>query len=760
MSKRAKLIQFILQYRWWVSGVIVLITALLASLAIKAQFDNTIETYFLPRDIQDYRQFLDQFGSDELIVIAFEAEEDVFNAEDLALIDRLTREIEDLPNVRRVLSLTNSQIVWGDSESINFDPLIEELPVPEDQLPLVRQRAFRDPFIPGTVLSSDGHYTAIVVEVEHIIGEFDYKIILLNQIKALLAEEKARAPRTFHLGGGPVLDEAIFRYNEEDQSRYIPIMLLIMVTIIFAMFRRIGIVVMPLIVVFLSLIWTYGFLVLMGYKINIISTIITPLLMAVSVADSIHIVAEYLQEHGEHPARRRECIINAFENLFAPITMTSVTTIVGLLSLTSANLVPIRQFGIVAAFGVLAAYGITLFFLPVLLTLIPAPKEAHRRAIRTGFTTRLLQGMGRWHRKRALVILGLTLLLLVPAIIGISRVSVGTNSLDYFKRSDPVRKQTEWIDRYLGGSVSLEFFIDGGAADALKDPDLLRKMDRFQAYLKGIPGITGVFSAVDLVKALNRAFFEGDSAAFTIPDTRAGISQEYLLVQGSDEVATLLSDDYSTGRISARVAMAKSQLLAERMPEIQKQIDTLFGSTVKVKPTGLVHLMHQMETYLLTTQIRSFLIAFGIILVCMMILLRSVKMGLLAIIPNFLPILFTLALMPFLNIALDVGTVMIAGVALGLVVDDTIHFLSRLQREMKTGAPIREAIATAILGTGRPIIFTSVILTLGFAVLILASFNPVIHFGILCSVVIFLAVVFDLVVLPAFLGFLRKDQLL
>jgi len=729
-------------------------------LAIKVQFDNTIETYFLPRDIQDYRQFLDQFGSDELIVIAFSAEEDIFNAEDLALIDRLTRKIEDLPNVRRVLSLTNAQIVWGDSESINFDPLIEALPVPEEELPLVRQRAFRDPFIPGTVLSADGHYTAIVVEVEHIIGEFDYKVTLLNQIKALLDREKERTPRTFYLGGGPVLDEAIFRYNEEDQSRYIPIMLLIMVAIIFTMFRRVGIVVMPLVVVFLSLIWTYGFLVLLGYKINIISTIITPLLMAVSVADSIHIMAEYIQEHGEHPARHRECIITAFENLFAPITMTSVTTIVGLLSLTSANLVPIRQFGIVGAFGVLAAYGITLFFLPVLLTLIPAPKAAHRKVIRAGFTTRLLRGLGRWQPKRALIILGLTLLLLIPAIVGITRVSVGTNSLDYFKRGDPVRKQTEWIDRNLGGSISLEFYVDGGKVDALKDPDLLRKMDRFQTYLKGIPGITGVFSAVDLVKALNRAFFEGDSAAFTIPDSRAGISQEYLLVQGSDEVTTIVSDDYSTGRISARVAMAKSQLLAEQMPEIQQRVATLFNATAKVKPTGLVHLMHQMETYLLTTQIRSFLIAFGIILLCMMVLLRSVKMGLLAIIPNILPILFTLALMPFLDIALDVGTVMIAGVALGLVVDDTIHLLSRLQREMKSGSTNHQAIAAAILGTGRPIIFTSVILTLGFAVLILASFNPVIHFGILCSVVIFLAAVFDLVVLPAFLSFLEKDQTL
>jgi len=758
---QSQLINYILKHRLLVTLVILLITIFFGWKALGVQFDNSIETYFLPDDIGDYRHFLDQFGSDEMIVVAFSGEPDIFNNSDLEIIDRLTNRMESLPHVHRILSITNSQIVWGDSESVNFDFVIDELPASDEELSIIRKRSLEDAFIPGTVLSRDGRHTAIVLEVDHITGEFDYKIDLLNQVQAILKEERIDKDKAYYFGGGPVIDEAIFRYNQEDQSRYTPIMILLMVAIMFAMFRRIDSVLLPLIVVVISIIWTYGFLVLMRYKINLISTILTPLLMAVSVADSIHIVAGYLQEHGQHKsARRRDCIISTIDQLIVPTTMTSVTTIIGLLSLLSAALTPVREFGLVAAFGVMVAYGVTISFLPVLLTFLPAPKEVHKAAVRSGFTTHILKWLGKWHPRRAILILTVSGLLLIPTMKMVSLISVGTNSLDYFKPGDPVRNQTEWIDSHLGGSISLEFLVDGQKTDALKNPILLQKMDVFQNYLKKIPGVTGVFSGVNLIKSLNKAYFEGDEVAFSIPESQLGVSQELLLVRGSDELSSLLSDDYSKGRITVRVAMAKSQELAENMPAIEEKMNDIFHSVANVRPTGLVYLMSRMETYLLKTQIRSFSIAFVVILLCMILMLRSVKLGLLAIIPNFLPILFTLALMPFFNIALDVGTVMIAGVALGLVVDDSIHFLTRLKLNLQLENSTHPAIASAIEKTGRPIIFTSIILSFGFTVLTLASFNPVIHFGILSSIVIFLALVFDLVVLPSVLGFFKPKQLL
>jgi predicted RND superfamily exporter protein len=206
----------------------------------------------------------------------------------------------------------------------------------------------------------------------------------------------------------------------------------------------------------------------------------------------------------------------------------------------------------------------------------------------------------------------------------------------------------------------------------------------------------------------------------------------------------------------ARVEIGRSQELAHRMPEIESRLKEIFADTADVAPTGIVYLMHKMENYILSSQIKSFLLAFIVIIIALMVMLRSVGFGLLSMIPNFLPILFTMALMPLLRISLDIGTVMVAGVALGLVVDDTIHFLSRLRMEMAQDNDIKKNIADSINHAGRPIIYTSIVLSLGFSVLVFASFNPIISFGILSGIVILFAVVFDLVVLPAIIGLIRK----
>jgi predicted RND superfamily exporter protein len=746
---------FIINHKILVSSMVLGMTLFFGWFAVQVKFDNTIETYFLENDLKDYRQFLDQFGTDELIVIAY-GDQDIFTIENLHLIDTISGKLENLPYVRRVLSLTTNRIIYGEGESVYFDSLVAEFPCTMEELNSIREKAFADPVIPGTLISSDGKNTAIVAEVEHIIGQFDYKVELLNQIRALLKQEENKTGKRFYLGGTSVLDDALFRYTKRDQTRFFPIILIIIILIMFIMFLRIEMTVLPLLVIILSTIWTYGFLVLIGYKVNVISTIIGPFLMAVAVADSMHFIAHYLQETSVGKLTKREYIKRSFNNVITPCFMTSLTTSFGLLSLLSADLAPIRQFGFVAAAGVFFAFIITIFLLPILLFIIPLTKERHRKRILKGFFAKLLIWLGDWRRRRAMAVLLISLLAIIPATLSLMRLNVGTNSLDYFRENDIVRVQTEWIDANIGGTTSLEFYIETGIEDALKNPALLRKMENVQKYLEGIKGVTGAYSLVDMVKSLNRAFHGGDDRKLLIPSTFIAITQQLIIVEGSEEIKQLVSDDFSTGRITARVQMNESQRLAHRMPEIKRRIQDIFTKTVTPTPTGVIYLMNQMESDLLSSQIKSFMLAFIIITLLIMVMLRSFKLGILAMIPNFLPILFTLALMPILDIALDVGTAMIAGIALGLVVDDTIHFLTRLKIEVKQSNDIKRAITDSIISTGRPIIFTSIILSLGFLVLLFASFNPIIHFGILAGTVILFAVVFDLIVLPSIFCLTKK----
>jgi predicted RND superfamily exporter protein len=262
-----------------------------------------------------------------------------------------------------------------------------------------------------------------------------------------------------------------------------------------------------------------------------------------------------------------------------------------------------------------------------------------------------------------------------------------------------------------------------------------------------------VFSAVDLVKSLNRGYNEGREENFSIPSSAEAVAQQMFLVEGSSDVEELLSDDYSKGRIIARVEMNKSQQVAHKTDEIKEKMNEIFSGEETVEPTGIVYLMNRTEHYLLTTSIKSFLLAFIVITLAIMLMLQSIKLGALAMVPNLLPILFTMALMPVLGISLDVGTTMIAAIALGLVVDDTIHFLSRVKIERANAEDTKSAIAVTMNSVGRPIVFTSIVLAVGFLILVLASFSPLINFGLLSGIVIILALFFDLAVLPAIIGF-------
>jgi predicted RND superfamily exporter protein len=751
---KEKLFRFIINHKVIVVVLLLIVTLFFGKFAAQIKFDSSIESYFIEEDVEEYDRFLEQFGTDELIVLAFE-DKDVFTVENLRIIDSISKKLAKLPHITRVLSLTTIKIAYGDEESAYFDSLIKKLPdTPEELIP-IKERAFKDPFIPGVLISPTGTKTAIIAEIEHIIGENKYKHDAVNRVKKIKTEEETRTGKHFYIAGGPIVDEALFRYNQGDQAKFTPIMMLLVIIILFIMFRRLIMVFLPILVIILSVTWTYGLMSFLGYKMNLVSATIGPLLIAIAIADSIHLISGYLQEIGRGEKDKVECIRDSFVHLVMPCFMTSITTAFGLLALLSSDVLFVRQFGLVAAGGVLIAFLITVFLLPVLLFIIPFPKAKYREKIKNDLFNRLLVWLGNWQKAKAIIIIAVTILVLVILAPKLPQLTVGSPSIEYFKENDIVRTQVEWIDSGVGGTTTLEFFIETEKENALKDPGMLRKIEQFQNYLENIPGITGVVSPADMVKALNRAYNEGNEENFVIPSSPAEIAQYLLLAEGSKDHESLFSDDYSKGRIIARVIMTKVRQLSPRIPGIKKEMQRIFENTAKVTPTGIIYLMNRMEHYLLSSQLKTFTLAFIVIFILILIMLRSLKIGIFAIIPNFLPILFTIALMPVLGVALDVGTVMIACIALGLVVDDTIHFLTRIKLEMKDAKDTREAISKAIIRVGRPIIYTSIILGFGVLVFVFASFYPVINFGIILSIVIILALIFDLMVLPAIMGFFR-----
>ncbi len=743
-----RLVDAILRYRAAVLLVCLLLTGLAGYQARHLTFDSDIEIWFLEDDqsLRTYRKFLEQFQSDEIEVIGIFAD-DVFTPELLRAIDRITREAARAPYAHDVTSLSNAEILTSPGAfHVVIGRLMEEIPETAQQAAETRKRALGNVLVRDNLVNADGSATAIIVELDPSATLIEQKRELLEKLDRIVRRHLP-ADGDYLLSGSPTLDEAFYRYTERDFALLVPLGALVVIGICLALLRRVGVTLAALAVVTLAALWTFGLMGALGLKVNVISSSLMVLILAVGVADSIHIISDYYDELRAGKAKL-EALAAGTAVLIVPCLFTSATTAAGFLSLLTSDLKPTGEFGWLAAVGVGAAFLLSVTFLPAVLSFLPAPKTASIRGKQALFMERLLDRLGHPTRKSSLVVLGLSGLLIALAVVGIIKVRVGVNPLNYFRHDDPVRQAIIRVDRELGGSGSFDLVINT-RPEGLKDPEVLRRLDTLEKRLESLPGVTRAFSVLDSLRETRRLLTDGKPESAVLPDSRQMAAQLYLMLEGDEQFRRNVLGDYQTTRMTARVQFYVAAKLVKDIHQLQKELrQSYWDEALRIEPTGYVLLMSYMEKYMLDSQISSLLVAFSVITVMMILLMRSLRLGLFSLIPNLVPIALGLAFMAPAGIALDPGTVMIGSMALGLVVDDTVHFLVRLRRNLAT-ADLETAIAGAMRQTGRPIIFTSLILSLGFLTLIAGSFNPNISFGLVSAVVIVLAVVADLVMLPA-----------
>ena len=749
--------RFCLRRRWLVIGLVVALSVLAALGTTRLRFDNSLEIWFVEGDpgIERYREFIELFGTDEILILAWEAE-DVFARDNLERIRRIEEHAVEVEHVQRVISLASVTVPRDEAGDVVVGSLFD--PIPDDPAIFAARKraALESPFVTSALVSKDGKATAVVVEIDHIEGEFEYKRRLLDELRAIIAEESTRGGSEIVLAGTADLDHAFFEYTERDMILFLPIIFFCICIAILTIFRRPATVIIPLCVVFVSILWTLGIQGLLGWKITVVSSMLAPLLMAMGIADAVHVVTEYLDELLEGRTRA-EAAIEALKKVWRPCLFTSLTTSAGFLSLLVSNIQPVRRTGMLAAIGVLIAFVVTVVLVPALLTVVKAPDHRYLERMRGGVISRMLGVLGRGSPRRSWITVGVAVALVAGALLGASKLEIGTNMLDFFRKDAPARQAVEYVDEKIAGIISVEYMIKADGEHGYLTPDRLKRLDTFAEYMRGQPNVTGVHSLVEILKELDAALRGLPASEGRVPDSRELIAQYMLLLEGNEQIDRFIQDDGALGRFAMRVTMTGGNRLSRKVPEIDRYRRTEIETEgFQLPGTGLVPLMNQMERYLLQSQIRSFGLAFTVITLMMIGLLRSLRLGLFGMIPNLVPVLLTLGFMGFAAIRLDIGTVMIASVALGLVVDDSIHLLARVQRELPgAGHDLALALERAIQTVGRPILATSLVLTLGFWTLLFASFTPNIYFGFLAGVTIFTALIADLVFLPAALRLVR-----
>ncbi len=769
----------VVRARWLAAAGTLALAALLVD-QLPPPFETAVEKFLRTDDPARvlWEEFQDQFGRPDAILVSVRPP-DVF---DLAFLERL-RELHDaledeVPHLEEIQSLINARSTRGEGDELIVEDLLEELPRGPEELRALRERVLSNPFYVNTLISKDGSFTGLLLTLDLYAGEVDddyggfeedegpepaaarrelsgFEIHgTVARVRELLARFDAPGFR-LRMAGSPVLQERVVASMQRQLPRFVAIMMGAVALLLALLFRRASGVLLPLLTVALSLACTVGAMAAAGAPITPPTQVLPTFLLAVGIGTAVHVLKIFYMRFDAGDSVE-DAVAHALGHSGLAIVMTGATTAGGLLSFSVAGLTPIEDLGRFAPLGVLLVLLYSLVLLPALLAIVPLRR---RPALPEGALTRRLEAgivrIGMYSARHPGPVLGTTAVAVVVALFGIARLEFSNDVMSWLPPESELRQATGEIDRELGGSMTLELVVDTGARDGAKQPEILSALDELRVTVGGLTRgdhlyVGRTISIADVVKEIHQALNENRPEYYAVPDDARLVAQELLLFEnsGSDDLEDVVDTPFRQARFTIKLPYIDpigydgfieevEAHFAERLPE------------ATIGTTGFMAMMGQTVKRVIRGMTRSYLLALAIITPLMILLLASLRTGLASMVPNLSPIVLVLGLMGFSGVRIDSFTMMIGSIAIGLVVDDTIHFMHGFRRYYaKCGDPY-EAVTRTLETTGQALLFTSIVLSLGFSVFALSDMVHLAYFGIFTAIAIAGAFLLDIAVSPA-----------
>lgn len=714
--------------------------------------------------VAQYERARDLFGSQSLFMLAIVAEESgtLFDLPSLSKLHRITGELQafvDEGLLEEVVSPLTVDIVQGSAAAITVRPILAGPPERGEDVAAFRDRVLEERLVRDTLFLADGSAAVLVLKAH---PEFEDDEQAMGKVLAYLEALPARhgGPESFYVSGDAAFLVYVNRYMRKDLAFLLPVVVGGVVAVLFVSFRTLRGVLLPLAVVVVAVVWTMGFVALLGAKLTMISTFLPVLLVAVGSAYGIHVVndhAELARQGGD----RKQLAVRIADEMLTPITGAALTTAAGFLTLLAAFLVPTREFGLFAAFGTLVAFVLALTLIPAILALLPVPQARQRKA-RLLFDRVVSRGAGFVARRPALT-LGLALAVFAFFLGGVPFLKVESDMTKYFRDDSPVVTGMTFVEEHFGGSQELSVVVNTGRADGLKDPVVLRFFESLQRFLEDRPEVGSTASLADLVKETYFTLRGDDPAFYAIPGTPQAVAQLLLLYEGGGGEVTrgMAAQRFAWGRITARVRSVGLSGYAALTRDVEAFIAQHKPPQVaEIHVTGSPSVYVQLSRKLIQSQIVSLGASLGAVALIVILVMASIGTGLLVLIPLIVTVAGNFGVMGYVGAHLDMATVMIASLTVGIGVDYAVHFLARYRRERASAGEYREALEQTVRTSGRGILINAVTLTLGFLVMLLSSFGALQTFGWLIALTMITSLIGAMFVLPAALAWVRADRLL
>ena len=741
-----------------------MVTVLTFAVLYLARFhiNNSVDIWFLQDDpeLQDFRAFNDTFGELEWTYLWLKTES-IYDPSFLKTLGEMTDRIEQLDHVQRVISITNVKDNEIDEEgALDYKPIYPGQPgaTPESkQVKILKDRLERNPiFAENFFKLGNERHTIIAIQNENLLGELrPYRIEFVDAIRKILTDYPQI--RNYGLAGTALINAELNRAAKRDMFVYYALISLLLVVsgyIFLYSWRDLAIL---LAVTLGVVVPTMGMVTTLGQPFNMITVMLPTLMVTMGVSYVVHFINEF------HAGCRTETVQTALEHtlteLWRPGLWTAVTTTIGFLSLAISTVIPISQFGVLAAFGIFLAWLQTMLIVPIFLHYLwsntPSQPHFHRR-----FRVVVYNILHIIKHRSAYILAGF--LVLALTISGLPKMEANTDYVRFFRESNALRADyqkiegSEFAQSYV--NVVLTFSEDSDYASRENFTAILR----FEQAIEALPEVRKINTVTHLLREVDKAFNGADASEMAFREYGANqVSQLLLLAEasGNDDVTELITGE----RQQVQLVVMTDYMSTKELNLFRQQLETIQAQIlpveIKMLITGTNVLWANMDDQVVQTQLLSLIVTSVVMLILLPIIFRSFLLGLFGFFVSFMPILFTLGLMAWTGITINIATCLIGGVVIGIAVDDTIYFLFRMRGELKKGFSLSYATKRAILITGKGMITTSLILMSGFITMIASDFLPSAYFGLFFAISICIALLADLFLLPVILSWLYGKDL-
>lgn len=719
------------------------------------QEDFTYSIWYNDSDqlMQLFKHFQKRFGNDDQAIIGIYNEKGVFNKREFDLLSKITEEVLLLRDVVRVEALTNANIIEATEDEIIINPLYD--PEKKQTFEQMRKVALKDNAIRDVYVDSQGKFATLAVTVREDFNSVPDYYTITQQINKILKKYEDEGWR-FYRAGSVVMTYWFKQVTIDDLNILAPMALGLFTLLLFFFYRRAAGIYIPLLIILTSVIIMNGLAGYLGHTFNTISSAAPTILLTVALADAIHLLTYYfysLNKGLDNISAVRESLTKNFY----PTLITSITTCLGFMSFSTSMVIPIADLGVQVGLGVVVAWIASYVLCSSILILRPVTVKGREHKHSIDPLKRIKQRVLDFVLAHQKSVLASAIVLGAICMAGVSTLYVSMDPIKQFTRSHEVAQDYYFIEKQMNSASTLEIMIEAFEGDDIQNPKFLQQVELFTKELLSRDNIFKATSIIDILKKMNQTINADNIEYYRLPTSKEAVAQLLLLYTLGLPEGQSINQLVSLTKDSMRLTAYWNILNSSQALAVIEEINLLgkkYGLSLKV--TGKMPLFHNLTPYVVNTFFVSFATALILITLIMILVLASVKLGLLTLIPNLIPLMIGGGIVYLAQFQVDIGIVIVASVCLGIAVDDSIHILFEYRRHRQTGKSLRESFEIIYEGTLPALFITTLIIAIGFGSFYFADYLPNSRFGVLVAIILSFAFIADALLFPVIMGIFDK----